>query len=233
MAAGIPVIASDIGGIAELVEEGVTGFLVPVRDSLAMAERIVRLLERPDLQQEMGRAALARIQPYRLQNQVDQIVGVYQEVRGQHEAPAKHPFEVVLYDAPVPWNMAIREMFQRAAEVEEKLRKRLLICRTDLLDGRWEAAKLLLIPTLTQHSVANALQALNRQIPILVPEAADELRELCLVSNGGLFYGNSEELKACLLLLLSDERLRQRLASNGQRVIRGYRTPPGPSRELP
>jgi glycosyltransferase involved in cell wall biosynthesis len=234
MASGLPVIASDVGGIGELVEDGVTGFLVPARDSHAMAERIRRFVDRPELKQEMGQAALAKIQRYRLQDQVLQIVGEYQKVLAHRERPEKPAFEVLLYDAIESWDMPIREMFQRLAEVEEKLLKRLWICRTDLSDeDTWEVAKLLVIPELTGRSVAYAFQALQRRIPIVVPEAAEELRDLCLVSNGGLFYGTPEELGECLLLLLTDEPLRQRLGTSGQQFLAGHRMSLAMSNDAP
>jgi glycosyltransferase involved in cell wall biosynthesis len=234
MASGIPVIASEIGGIGELVEDGVTGFLVPVRDSQAMAERIRRFIDRPDLRQEMGQKGLARIQPYRLQSQVEQIVGVYREALDGRKAVEALAFDVLLYDAAEPWNLAIREMFQRLAEAEEKLLQRLLICRSDLSDDDvWDMARLLVIASPSPQSSAYALRALQHRVPILVPEDADELRQLCLAANGGLFYGNPEELKECLLLLLSNEPLRQALGAHGQQFLARHLAPSAGVQRLP
>ncbi len=69
-------------------------------------------------------------------------------------------------------------------------------------------AKLLLIPFQDRDSLPLALQALQRQIPLLVSAGALELKELCLVSNAGLFYANPEELRECLGLLVTDTSLR-------------------------
>jgi glycosyltransferase involved in cell wall biosynthesis len=56
MAAGKPVVATRVGGIPELVEDGVTGFLVERKDHVAMAQSILRLLKDGALRQQMGRA---------------------------------------------------------------------------------------------------------------------------------------------------------------------------------
>jgi glycosyltransferase involved in cell wall biosynthesis len=220
MASGIPVIASDVGGIGELVEDGVTGYLIPLRDSLAIAERIGRLLARPELLRAMGERARTKIQAYQMRQQVERIVGVYREVMAQRQPLPTLDFDVLVYDADTSWNMDIREMFSRLTEVEEKLGRRLLVCRADLAVGEvWEEARLLIIPSPGPQSYTYALQALRRQVPILVPEAVEALRDLCLVSNAGLLYGNSDELKECLLLLLSDESLRQALGNNGRAFL--------------
>lgn len=54
MAAAVPVVVTDAGGNRELVVDGVTGFIVPIDDSEAVAERIERLLSDPDLRRTMG-----------------------------------------------------------------------------------------------------------------------------------------------------------------------------------
>jgi glycosyltransferase involved in cell wall biosynthesis len=54
MAAGLPVVATDVGGLPQMVEEGRTGFLVPRRDPAALAQRVRELLDDPDLAQRMG-----------------------------------------------------------------------------------------------------------------------------------------------------------------------------------
>lgn len=61
MAAGLPVVATRVGGNPEVVEHGVTGFLVPPREPEALVATVARLLEQPALAQAMGRAGKQRV----------------------------------------------------------------------------------------------------------------------------------------------------------------------------
>ena len=56
-AAGLPVVASRVGGIPSLIEHGKTGFLVDPQHSLALAELVIRLLKDPEEARMMGRRA--------------------------------------------------------------------------------------------------------------------------------------------------------------------------------
>ncbi len=56
MALSRPVVASAVGGIPEMIDDGRTGLLVPPRDPGALAAAIVRLLQHPDLAARLGRA---------------------------------------------------------------------------------------------------------------------------------------------------------------------------------
>lgn len=60
MAYGVPVIASDVGGLPELIEHGRTGFLAPVGNVDQMAEYAVRLLSDPEEYQKIGQMAMQR-----------------------------------------------------------------------------------------------------------------------------------------------------------------------------
>jgi glycosyltransferase involved in cell wall biosynthesis len=61
MACGCPVIASTNTGGEDLFADGVEGFIVPIRDVDALANRMQRLMDDPDLQRRMSEAALARV----------------------------------------------------------------------------------------------------------------------------------------------------------------------------
>jgi alpha-maltose-1-phosphate synthase len=61
MACGCPVIASEHTGARDLFDDEQEGFIVPIRDSQALAERLQRLIDEPALRSRMGNAALARV----------------------------------------------------------------------------------------------------------------------------------------------------------------------------
>ncbi|MGH3091336.1 MAG: glycosyltransferase, partial [Gaiellaceae bacterium] len=61
MSGGIPVIASDISGIPELVEDEATGLLVPPRDARALADALRRLHDDPSLRRRLGHAGCEKV----------------------------------------------------------------------------------------------------------------------------------------------------------------------------
>lgn len=61
MAAGLPVVATRVGSVPELIEEGVNGFLVAAGDYEALAERIVNLARDRELRQTMGRRNMEKV----------------------------------------------------------------------------------------------------------------------------------------------------------------------------
>ena len=78
MAAGKPVIATDGGGVPEIVENGSTGILVPMGNAAAMAEGIARVLADPELAAEMGRRGRERVQNcFTIEHTARKIEAVY------------------------------------------------------------------------------------------------------------------------------------------------------------
>jgi glycosyltransferase involved in cell wall biosynthesis len=61
MAAGLPVVATRVGGNPEIVQDGVTGLLVPPRDDAAMADAICRVLRNPAMAARLGAAGKRRV----------------------------------------------------------------------------------------------------------------------------------------------------------------------------
>ncbi len=80
MSAGCPVIASRIGGLADLVADGETGLLIQPGDPLELRQAIERLLANPDLRKRMGQAALHKVVEFQASSVVPRIEQAYEEV---------------------------------------------------------------------------------------------------------------------------------------------------------
>jgi colanic acid/amylovoran biosynthesis glycosyltransferase len=87
-AMGVPVVCSDADGLGENIEHGVTGFLCPRRDTLAMADSIVRLAANPELRTQMGCAGRARVvDRFQLNRQIEAFDQFYRRVLDDGSSP--------------------------------------------------------------------------------------------------------------------------------------------------
>ena len=78
MAYGIPIVATRVGGNPELVAEGETGFLVPVKDIRALVDRIVTLLRDKELRRRMGKEGRLRAErQFRMPDVANRYLEIY------------------------------------------------------------------------------------------------------------------------------------------------------------
>ena len=83
MACGLPVIASNVGGIPEQVVDGVTGFLVPPGNPNLIVSAVQYLLDNPSTAEEFSRAAVVRvIELFTQEQMVEQYLQWYREITG-------------------------------------------------------------------------------------------------------------------------------------------------------
>jgi glycosyltransferase involved in cell wall biosynthesis len=89
MAAAVPVVSTRVGGVTELVDDGVHGMLVPFGDIDKMADAICWMLEHPEERRQMGDEGRHRIAAeFSTERMVTRIQAVYEEYLAVISAPA-------------------------------------------------------------------------------------------------------------------------------------------------
>jgi len=84
MAAGLPVVATDVGGNSEILEHEKTGLLVPPADPNALSDAILRVLDDPRLSKSLSQAAMNAVrQRYSFDAMMASYLRIYQGVRGR------------------------------------------------------------------------------------------------------------------------------------------------------
>jgi glycosyltransferase involved in cell wall biosynthesis len=90
LAAGRAVVATKVGGVPDVVDEGETGFLVRPRDTHALAERLEILARDPNRRAEMGRLGRERVlERYAVERLVDDVDGLYRELLATTSATSR------------------------------------------------------------------------------------------------------------------------------------------------
>lgn len=83
MRASLPVVVSDVGGVRESVTDGVTGFVVPARDPVALADRLAQLVADAELRRSLGAAGRDRYEKdFTFEAMLAQTQAVWDKVRG-------------------------------------------------------------------------------------------------------------------------------------------------------
>ena len=94
MASGLPVLATDVGGNADLVQRGQTGEITAAADPMAMAQRLVQLATEPQRANTMGLAGRQRVEAaFSMQAMVKNYQSVYdKQLRhaGVSQNPSSH-----------------------------------------------------------------------------------------------------------------------------------------------
>jgi glycosyltransferase involved in cell wall biosynthesis len=90
MAAGLPQVATPVGGVPELVEHEVTGLLVPPSDPEQLAEAIIWMIDHPDQRRQMGAAARARVRAgFSTASMVARTEALYEALSGDRTAAGR------------------------------------------------------------------------------------------------------------------------------------------------
>jgi glycosyltransferase involved in cell wall biosynthesis len=87
MAYGCPIVTTAVGGIPELIQDGVNGLLCPPQDPSCLAQKIISLIDNPELRKRLGDAARASYERGLFQPAAvrDHFLKIYTEVLDQHE----------------------------------------------------------------------------------------------------------------------------------------------------
>jgi glycosyltransferase involved in cell wall biosynthesis len=81
MAAGLPVVAYDLGGPREIILEGETGLLVENKHVRKLAAALETLLDNPELRARLGERGRQRVeQCFTWDRHVDQLLGIYEQI---------------------------------------------------------------------------------------------------------------------------------------------------------
>ncbi len=214
MASSIPVVASRMGGIPELVEEGKTGYLFDAGNAMALAEKMSMFIRDRSRIKEFGERGFEKISKYTIVNLVKEVSNLYRVDHMTGNKPSLDKTLILCCGGNVSSDGAsAMELFSRQSDMD---------CRfimADWLDDKYvEDANVLWVSD-DDLRPEDLMKWLSFGLPLLVPGKNDALRRLCIDGNCGLYYGDPIEASLCLEYLIQNESIAYQMGRNSFRYF--------------
>ena len=103
-AAGLPIVTTDAGGIPFIIEDRVNGHMVPINNHVALAERIIELIERPEEVRRLSEIGAREIKKYRWPALAGRWRDMYAATIRAHNTPRNESSQSKIAEAPAPGN---------------------------------------------------------------------------------------------------------------------------------
>ena len=210
MASRIPVIASNIGGNPELIEDGKTGYLFELGNPRDLADKMREFILHNDKIKSFGDKAYEKIKNDTFENQVLRITKIYDE---DPRAVEQIEEEMIIACVGHQVNPQCIQAMRSFSNDNQKVRLRFLF--TDWLqEDQLSSAKILWVLD-RAIDIKDVAIGLRNRLPLLIPEDNASLKELCIRGNCGLYYKDALDAVACIEYLIKNETERVSLGTLG------------------
>jgi len=214
MAAKIPVIASNCGGIPELIEDGETGLLFEPGNAQDLARKMSYITQNPEKIKILGENAYQKIRSSTSDNQVKKILEIYDHMGPSNAEQIGKQNLVICYGNHI--DLECFDIINTFSKNPENVDCQFVMFDW-LQDDQIKSGTILWV---VDKSINREflLAGLKYKLSLLVPEDNDELKQFCIKYNCGLYYQNTYEAEGALQCLLNSERIRSIIAANGYHV---------------
>ncbi|MGV8108411.1 glycosyltransferase family 4 protein [Methanospirillum sp.] len=214
MASRKPVIASNVGGVPELVEDGKTGYLFEVGKSEELAQKMMEFIIFPEKIHSYGNAGYAKIASYTVESQVKKILLIYDSQPQNSMKAEQSELLIACFGKQVSF-----QSFQAINTFGENMHSNFRFVMGYWLQlDHYRKVKVLWVvdPNTTFEDITIGLR---NGVPLLVPDNHIALKNLCITAKCGLYYKDAVEAQACLDYLIRMEEERCILGKNGMKFI--------------
>jgi hypothetical protein len=210
MACGIPVIASNLGGIPELVEHGKTGYLFAAGNAAELAARMGELIASPALIESFGQAARARMLNHAYSSQARRLLDLYEQLIEPPSDTSRPDIPLIVglgqrVDETSAQALALLPYYHQGPSPRVVMADWLTEAQTRLAYFLWVMGE-------TDQWAVLAL-ASKLAVPLLVTESQELLAAQCRRRQCGLYFSEAHEAAACIAYLLSHRQERETMGN--------------------